>query len=96
MPKEEGRALIRELIEFATQPQYVFNVLYQPGDMTIWDNLASMHRGGEYDAVNYRRDMRRTTIREAGIVPDEYDPFTDLFEKAGKTAFNAKAEQPAK
>jgi alpha-ketoglutarate-dependent 2,4-dichlorophenoxyacetate dioxygenase len=96
MDREEGRALIRELIAWATQPQYVFNITYKPGDMTIWDNLCSMHRGGEYDAVAHRRDMRRTTIREAGIVPDDYDPFTDLFDKAGKTAFNARAEQPAR
>ncbi len=33
LPRDEGRTLLRELIEFATQPQYVFNVAYQPGDM---------------------------------------------------------------
>jgi alpha-ketoglutarate-dependent 2,4-dichlorophenoxyacetate dioxygenase len=88
MPREEGRALLRELIEFATQPQYVFNVIYKPGDMTIWDNLCSMHRGGEYDEANHRRDMRRTTIREgaAPAVPD--DPFTDLFTASGTSAYS--------
>lgn len=64
MPSEEGRALLKELIEFATQPQYVFNVVYKPGDMTIWDNLCTMHRGGDFDDVSHRRDMRRTTVRE--------------------------------
>lgn len=96
MPREEGRALIRELIEFATQPKYVFPVYYKPGDLAIWDNLCTMHRGGEYDSVNHRRDMRRTTIREAGIVPDEHDPFTELFEKSGKSAYTeARSAQPA-
>jgi alpha-ketoglutarate-dependent 2,4-dichlorophenoxyacetate dioxygenase len=88
MPREEGRALLKELIEFATQPKYVFSVTYKPGDMSIWDNLCSMHRGGGYDEVNDRRDMRRTTIREAGIIPDTEDPFTDLFSAAGKSAYN--------
>jgi len=64
MPKEEGRALIRQLIEHATQPQYVFSVEWHVGDMVIWDNLCSMHRGGDYDYSKYKRDMRRVTVLE--------------------------------
>ena len=87
MPKEEGRALLKELIAFATQPQYVFSVRYQPGDMVIWDNLCSMHRGGDFDEVNHRRDMRRTTVRE-GVPPAQADdPFGDMFKAAGPSAF---------
>ncbi|MXO66149.1 TauD/TfdA dioxygenase family protein [Altericroceibacterium endophyticum] len=84
---EEGCALVRELIEFATQPQYVFSVKYAPGDMVIWDNLCSMHRGGDFDYDNERRDMRRTTVRE-GTEPYarlDDDPFTDLFKSIPKT-----------
>ncbi len=95
MPTAKGQALIRELIEFATQPQYVFAVTYRPGDMAIWDNLCSMHRGGEYDEANERRDMRRTTIRE-GAAPDVADdPFTDLFKASGVTAYGGRKLQPA-
>ena len=81
LPSEEGRALIRELIEWCTQPQYVFKVKYNVGDMVIWDNLCTMHRGGEFDAANEKRDMRRTTVRE-GTEPFskiDDDPFTALF-----------------
>jgi alpha-ketoglutarate-dependent 2,4-dichlorophenoxyacetate dioxygenase len=90
LQREEGRALIRELIEFATQPKYVFSVRYKVGDMVIWDDLCTMHRGGDFDEVNHRRDMRRTTIREgaAPLVPD--DPFTDLFRNSGAMPFNTK------
>jgi len=90
LSREEGRALLRELIAFATQPQYVFSVAYRPGDMVIWDNLCSMHRGGDFDDSTYRRDMRRTTIREhdAPSVPD--DPFTDLFTASGPNAFTPR------
>lgn len=92
LPTDEGRALLKELIEFATQPQYVFAVTYKPGDMAIWDNLCSMHRGGEFEDAKYRRDMRRTTIREGAppTVPD--DPFTDLFKVSGISAFNRQPE----
>jgi len=86
LPSEEGRALIKELIEFATQPQYVFKVKYDVGDMVIWDNLCTMHRGGEFDAENEKRDMRRTTIRE-GTEPFsrfDDDPFSELFSTVPK------------
>ena len=92
MPVEEGRALLKELIEFATQPKYVFAVTYQPGDMTIWDNLCSMHRGGDYDEDRYRRDMRRTTIREGAPPQQPDDPFTDLFKASGVSAYSRPAE----
>jgi len=95
MPKDEGRALLKELSDFATQPKYVFKVRYEPGDMVIWDNLCSMHRGGEFDEVNHRRDMRRTTVRE-GVPPAEADdPFGDMFKASGATAYTQPAKTPA-
>ena len=63
MGRAEGRALIDELIAWITQPQYVFSITYAPGDMSVWDNLASLHRGGDYNDVDHRRDMRRTTVK---------------------------------
>jgi alpha-ketoglutarate-dependent 2,4-dichlorophenoxyacetate dioxygenase len=89
MPREEGRALLAELTAFATQPQYVFAVHYRPGDMVIWDNLCSMHRGGEFDDIAHRRDMRRTTVREADAAPAAADPFGDMFRASGSTAWTA-------
>jgi len=65
MPVEEGRALIRELIDFATQPQFVHRHVWQVGDLVIWDNLCTMHRGTPFDDTAHGRDMRRTTILEA-------------------------------
>lgn len=64
LPSEEGRPLLDELLAHATQPAYVFSVEYRPGDLVIWDNLCSMHRGGDFDDTRHRRDMRRTTIYE--------------------------------
>lgn len=79
LPRAEGQALIKYLIEFATQPQYVIGVKYEPGDMVIWDNLATMHRGGDFDIFNERRDMRRTTVREGTEPLESDDPFTEYF-----------------
>ena len=95
LPRDEGRALLAELIAFATQPQYVFSVSWNVGDLVIWDNLASMHRGGDYDVTRYRRDMRRTTVRE-GSPPDVADdPFTDYFRASLGNASISTAPVPA-
>ncbi|MCX7676551.1 MAG: TauD/TfdA family dioxygenase [Alteraurantiacibacter sp.] len=94
MDKEEGRRLIRALIDHCTQPQYIFPVSWRPGDLVIWDNLCTMHRGGEYDYLNCRRDMRRTTVRE-GTEPHQMesgdDPYAALFANAPKVVDIATA-----
>ena len=87
MDKAEGRQLIADLIAHCTQARYVFSVKWNAGDMVIWDNLCSMHRGGDYAYDTYRRDMRRTTVRE-GTKPHTMDsgddPYTELFANSPK------------
>ncbi len=41
----EGQAIIEELIEFCTQPQFVYSHKWQVGDVLIWDQRAVLHRG---------------------------------------------------
>lgn len=85
MDKKEGRALIKDLIDHVTQDKYTFAVDWNAGDMAVWDNLCSMHKGGEYDYTGEKRDMRRTTVRE-GTEPHTMDmgddPYTELFSKS--------------
>jgi alpha-ketoglutarate-dependent 2,4-dichlorophenoxyacetate dioxygenase len=64
MPAEEGQALLAELIEFATQPQFVYRHKWKAGDLVIWDNRCTMHRATPFEATDHVRDMRRTTITE--------------------------------
>jgi alpha-ketoglutarate-dependent 2,4-dichlorophenoxyacetate dioxygenase len=66
MAEAESQALIEELIAFATQPQFVYAHKWREGDILIWDNRCTLHRGTEYDYRRHRRDMRRATINEAG------------------------------
>jgi alpha-ketoglutarate-dependent 2,4-dichlorophenoxyacetate dioxygenase len=61
-PLEEGRALLEELIEFATQPQFVYAHKWRVGDLVIWDNRCTLHRATPYQSTRYVRDLRRTTI----------------------------------
>ena len=60
-PVPEGRLLLRELIEHATQPQFVYRHTWREGDLVIWDNRATMHRATPFADGTYRRELRRVT-----------------------------------
>ena len=61
----EGRALLRSLTEFATNPRFVYRHCWQLFDLVMWDNRCTLHRGRPYDELHHRRDMRRTTVLDA-------------------------------
>jgi alpha-ketoglutarate-dependent 2,4-dichlorophenoxyacetate dioxygenase len=60
-PLPEGRLLLRDLIEHATQPQFVYRHRWAVGDLVIWDNRATMHRARPFDDMTHRRELRRVT-----------------------------------
>ncbi|HUF19510.1 MAG TPA: TauD/TfdA family dioxygenase [Burkholderiales bacterium] len=60
-PVPEGRLLLRDLVEHSTQPQFVYRHAWRPGDLVIWDNLATMHRARPFDDASHRRELRRVT-----------------------------------
>jgi alpha-ketoglutarate-dependent 2,4-dichlorophenoxyacetate dioxygenase len=60
-PVPEARLFLRELGEHATQRRFVYRHAWRVGDLVIWDNLATMHRGLAYDDTRYRRELRRVT-----------------------------------
>lgn len=60
-PVPEARLLLRDLTEHATQPQFVYRHAWRVGDLVIWDNRATMHRGMSFDDTKYRRELRRVT-----------------------------------
>jgi taurine dioxygenase len=61
LPEDEGRSLVVEVSDFATQPQFVYRHQWQPRDLVVWDNRSTMHRATDFDQ-RYRRLMRRTTV----------------------------------
>jgi alpha-ketoglutarate-dependent 2,4-dichlorophenoxyacetate dioxygenase len=60
-PLPEGRLLLRDLMEHATQREFTYRHEWQPRDLVIWDNRATMHRARPFDDKAYRRELRRTT-----------------------------------
>jgi alpha-ketoglutarate-dependent 2,4-dichlorophenoxyacetate dioxygenase len=70
LPVDEGRRLLRDLLEHATQPQFVFHHRWRVGDCVMWDNRAVLHRGRPWDE-QHRRVMHRTTVAGDGpTVPE--------------------------
>jgi alpha-ketoglutarate-dependent 2,4-dichlorophenoxyacetate dioxygenase len=74
MPVDEGRAIIRSLIEMTTQPENVYSHPWRVGDLVMWDNRCMLHRGRPWDGTKYRRVMHRTTVAGVGpTVPNELE-----------------------
>lgn len=58
MPLPEGRALAHELIEHIGRREHVYSHKWQPGDLVMYDNRATVHRGRRF-IHSERREMRR-------------------------------------
>ena len=63
MTTAEGRMLIMDLLEHATQREFVYRHKWQVGDLVMWDNTATVHRGRWFDFAE-RRELRRATTEE--------------------------------
>jgi len=62
-PVPDGMLLIRELIEHATTAEFVYRHRWRIGDLVIWDNRCTMHRGRPFDETQ-PRDLRRITTQD--------------------------------
>lgn len=62
-PTAESRMYLNDLLEHATQRENVYVHKWEPGDLVIWDNRSTLHRGRRYDIAE-RRELRRTTVND--------------------------------
>lgn len=62
-PTAESRMYLQDLLEHATQREFVYRHEWQVGDLVMWDNRSTLHRGRRYDIAE-RRELRRTTIED--------------------------------
>jgi alpha-ketoglutarate-dependent 2,4-dichlorophenoxyacetate dioxygenase len=63
LSRPDAKMILLDLMEHATQRKYVFAHHWRPGDVVMWDNRCTMHRGRWHDPAEVR-DMRRTTISD--------------------------------
>ena len=59
----EGRILLQDLLEHATQRRFVYRHEWRVGDLVMWDNRAVLHRGRRYNLAQ-KRDLRRSTVED--------------------------------
>jgi len=61
---EETETLLKQLTAHATQRQFVYTHRWRIGDLVMWDNRCTMHRGTEFDDLRWPRDMQRATTSD--------------------------------
>lgn len=64
MAKADAERLLKELIDHATQRQFVHAHRWRVNDLVMWDDRCTMHRGMDFDDQRYKRDMRRATVSD--------------------------------
>jgi alpha-ketoglutarate-dependent 2,4-dichlorophenoxyacetate dioxygenase len=63
LPLPEGRVMLLDLLEHSTRPEFVHRHHWRVGDVVMWDNRCTLHRGRRYD-MSERRELRRSTTIE--------------------------------
>ena len=81
MPVPEGRLLLRELTEYATRPPLTYRHRWTVGDLVMWDDRCTMHRGRPWDPLHVR-DMHRTTVSDEVSTLDQRDRAAPVREPA--------------
>lgn len=62
LPLDESEDLLDQLWAHATQKQFEWYQVWQPGDLLLWDNRCAMHRRDAFDPES-RRLMHRTQVK---------------------------------
>lgn len=60
MTVPEARMLLMDLLEDATRPEFVYRHAWRAGDLVIWDNRTTLHRGRAFDLAE-RRELKRVS-----------------------------------
>jgi alpha-ketoglutarate-dependent 2,4-dichlorophenoxyacetate dioxygenase len=69
-PVADGRVLLYDLNLHATRPEFVYSHKWRVGDLVIWDNRSTMHRGRPHDETQ-PRDLRRATTLDVRSTLEE-------------------------
>jgi len=74
MDRNESEALLKRVMDWCRQPQFVYRHKWQMGDVLIWDNTGTMHRAMPYDAGRGRLLHRITLLGEEPLTAPSLMP----------------------
>jgi alpha-ketoglutarate-dependent 2,4-dichlorophenoxyacetate dioxygenase len=80
MDDSAAQALLAQLIAHATERRFTYLHRWRVGDLVLWDNRCTMHRGTPFDDTRFARDMQRATTS------DRPDVFAHELAAAAKVA----------
>ncbi len=63
--RDEGTRLIEELAQHATRSEFVYHHHWRTGDLVIWDEVSTMHKGAGDSPPDQRRVLMRTIVHPA-------------------------------
>jgi taurine dioxygenase len=66
LPAPESDALLEYLFDHSEQSQFVYEHVWRPGDLVLWDNRCTLHARTDFDASE-RRLLRRVAL--TGDIP---------------------------
>jgi taurine dioxygenase len=61
LPRDESDAILQKLFDHQEQPKFVYEHVWRPGDILMWDNRCTLHARTDFSAGE-RRLLRRVTI----------------------------------
>jgi taurine dioxygenase len=61
LPREESEAILQMLFDHQEQQRFVYQHVWRPGDILMWDNRCTLHARTDFSAGE-RRLLRRVTI----------------------------------
>jgi taurine dioxygenase len=61
MDRNESEVLLQKLFTIAEDPAIIYEHIWRPGDLVMWDNLACLHARTDWPREQ-RRELRRCTV----------------------------------
>jgi taurine dioxygenase len=61
LPPQESEKLLNRLFDHQEQPEFIYEHVWRPGDILMWDNRCTLHARTDFSA-DERRLLRRVTI----------------------------------
>ncbi len=63
MPNPQGQELLKELVAYATEERFIYRHKWQVGDILVWDNNCTLHKGTPFDKTKHVRHVHRTWVQ---------------------------------